>query len=50
MQEDLLLQAFARLAILMAEKDCKEDAMKYHFDYGNKRYDVTLEVKDGEVK
>ncbi len=48
MQEDLLLQAFARLAILMAEKDCKEDAMRYNFDYGNKRYCVTVEIKDGE--
>lgn len=50
MQEDLLLQAFARLAILMAEKDCKEDAMRYNFDYDNKRYCVTVEIKDGEVK
>ena len=47
MKEDLILQVFARLAIIVAERDCdKDNDMKYHFDYENKRYDVTIEIKE----
>lgn len=47
MSEDLILQVFARLAIIVAERDCdKDNNMKYHIDYENKRYDVTIEIGD----
>lgn len=47
MSEDLILQVFARLAIIVAERDCdKDNDMKYHIDYENKRYDVTIEIRE----
>lgn len=47
MSEDLILEVFARLAIIVAERDCdKDNGMEYHFDYENKRYDVTIEIKE----
>ena len=48
MPEDILMQAFLRLAILIADRDCQWDAARYKFDYENKSYYVTVEMKEDE--
>ena len=46
--EDLLLQAFSRLAIMLGNLYLTEDDIRYHFDYQGKHYD--LEIKVSEAK
>lgn len=42
--EDLLLQAFSRLAIMLGNIYLTEDNIRYHFDYQGKHYDLEIKV------
>lgn len=46
-EEDLIAQAFSRLAIILGYTNCdKDNNICYHFDYLNKRFKVTIEVSE----
>ena len=44
--EDLLLQAFSRLAIMLGNLYLTEDDIRYHFDYQGKHYDLKIKVSE----
>ena len=44
--EDLILQAFSRLAIMLGNIYCTEEDIRYHFDYRGKHYDLEIKVSD----
>lgn len=44
--EDLLLQAFSRLAIMIGNIYLIEDDIRYHFDYQGKHYDLEIKVSE----
>ena len=49
--DDLVKQAFIRLAIVMANRDCdKDNDVMYHFNDGDKRYEVTIKVDGKPIK
>ena len=44
-EEDMIAQAFSRLAIILGYTNCdKDNNVCYHFDYLNKHFKVTIEV------
>lgn len=46
-EEDLIAQAFSRLAIILGYTNCdKDNDICYHFDYLNKHFKVTIEVSE----
>ena len=46
-ENDLLDQAFTRLAIMLADKYCDTaDDITYHFAYDNVHYDVIIKTKE----
>ena len=44
--EDLILQAFSRLAIMLGNIYCTEEDIRYHFNYRGKHYDLEIKVSD----
>lgn len=44
--EDLILQAFSRLAIMLGNIYCTEEDIRYHFDYRGKHCDLEIKVSD----
>ena len=49
--DDLVKQAFIRLAIVMANRDCDMDNdVMYHFNDDGKRYEVTIKVDGKPIK
>lgn len=46
-EEDMIAQAFSRLAIVLRYTNCDNDNdICYHFDYLNKHFKVTIEVSE----